>query len=408
MCKEGGCNDDEKTILLTNTGTYGAASSGTSIKGSSHVKSTEISEEEPVSPRRFSLLWFASQLRHAYKTHSLLVSFIVAILLASVYPPIGAHYFLPGITSSWLTVMLMFFISGVCLKTEDLSRASQRIKFNVFVQSFNYIIVSLIVMAFSRALIHSGILPRNLADGMVICSCLPVTVNMILVLTTSANGDEAAAVFSAVFGVLTGTFVTPALILMYLGVQGKIDIGVVLAKLGIRVLLPLLVGQLLQKLHKPTQNFVSENKKSFKNAQEWCLLFIVYCVFCHTFEVGVDTTAGDIFLMIFLQVLVLIAVMALAWACLGVFFRDEPKLRVTGLFACTQKTVSLGVPLIGAIYEHDPNAALYTLPLIVWHPMQLVIGSALTPYLIQFVEWEERRLEARQPMLHKSHPESLV
>ena len=59
---------------------------------------------------------------------------------------------------------------------------------------------------------------------------------------------------------------------------------------------------------------------------------------------------------------------------------------------CTHKTVAMGVPLINAIYEKDPNIGLYTLPLLIWHPMQLVIGSALAPRLNAWTIREIERL----------------
>lgn len=52
--------------------------------------------------------------------------------------------------------------------------------------------------------------------------------------------------------------------------------------------------------------------------------------------------------------------------------------------------------MLGAIFEGNPNVGLYTLPLLIWHPMQLVIGSALAPRLSNWVEQEENRLEAEK------------
>ena len=52
----------------------------------------------------------------------------------------------------------------------------------------------------------------------------------------------------------------------------------------------------------------------------------------------------------------------------------------------------MGVPLINAIYEDNPLVGLYTLPLLIWHPMQLVVGSFLAPYLMAFVNAEKERL----------------
>mmetsp|Transcript_25535 Transcript_25535/g.53348 ORF Transcript_25535/g.53348 Transcript_25535/m.53348 type:complete len:82 (+) Transcript_25535:833-1078(+) len=63
-----------------------------------------------------------------------------------------------------------------------------------------------------------------------------------------------------------------------------------------------------------------------------------------------------------------------------------------GLFGCTHKTVAMGVPLINAIYEDNPMVGLYTLPLLVWHPMQLVLGTAVAPRVAAYVERREKEL----------------
>ena len=67
---------------------------------------------------------------------------------------------------------------------------------------------------------------------------------------------------------------------------------------------------------------------------------------------------------------------------------------MTGVMACSFKTVSLGVPLINSMYEGNSNLALYILPLLMWHPMQLVVGSLLTPRMYMFVQKEKERLSA--------------
>lgn len=86
--------------------------------------------------------------------------------------------------------------------------------------------------------------------------------------------------------------------------------------------------------------------------------------------------------------------MVLAWYSLKLAFPDQPKLRVMGLYGGTHKTVAMGLPLISAIYDGNPNIGLYTLPLLCWHPLQLVLGSLIAPRLLAFVEREEARLNS--------------
>lgn len=80
-------------------------------------------------------------------------------------------------------------------------------------------------------------------------------------------------------------------------------------------------------------------------------------------------------------------------------FKDQPKLVVMGFFGAHHKTVAMGIPLIKAIYEGNPKMGLYILPLLIWHPIQLLVGSALTPRLKLWVMAEEERLylESQEP-----------
>jgi len=335
---------------------------------------------------------FCQKLVAFFWEYEFLILIAVSILLAKAYPPLGAEYLYPDITATWLAVCFIFVLAGLGLKTEELKKAFLNIWFNVFVQIFNFGVVSVTVYGVSRGLESSGVLNSSLADGMVIGACVPMTINMVQVLTKVSDGDEAAAIFNAAFGNLIGVFLSPVLILLYLGVTGDVNLVDVFYKLALRVVVPVLVGQILQKKSKRTVAFVKKHKPKFKRAQQFCLIFIVYTVFCKTFANGTQSSIGDIFLMIAFQLLLLTALMALAWQLLRVAFPHSPQLRVMGLFGCTHKTVAMGIPLINAIYENNPAVGLYTLPLLIWHPMQLVLGSLLAPRLAAFVKREQERL----------------
>ena len=283
-------------------------------------------------------------------------------------------------------------MAGLGLKTEELSNAFKQIKFNLFVQVFNFGVVSATIFGVSRLLIEVGALGQALADGMVVCASLPLTINMVCVLTKSSGGDEASAIFNAAFGNMLGVFLSPVLILGYLGVTGGVNLGEVFYKLTLRVLVPVVIGQLLQKFSKTVVAFVKQHKPKFKNLQQYTLVFIVYTVFCRTFESESQSDIEDIFIMIACQFVLLTFLMCASWVSLGFFFSKSPELRVMGLFGCTHKTVAMGVPLINAIYEDSPFVGQYTLPLLIWHPMQLLLGSLLVPKLLAFVERENERL----------------
>lgn len=356
------------------------------------IKANDQLQDKAEPPQQPTLL---KRLSNIYFTNEFLILIVVVICLARAYPPLGAVYLQPSITATWIAVIYIFFLAGLGLKTEEFSKAFQRLWFNLFVQIFNFGVISSFVYGISRLLVHINIIGKNLADGMVICSCLPITINMVYVLTAASNGDEAAAVFNAAAGNMIGVFLSPILILAYVGVTGSVDMAKVFVKLCLRVVLPILIGQIVQKCIKIVVEFYTKNKKYIKKTQMYSLVFIVYTVFCKTFsdESKNDENVASILLMILFQSLQLCTMMALAWFLLGVLFPKEPKLRVMGLYGCTHKTVAMGIPLINAIFEDSPFLGLYTLPLLVWHPTQLMIGTFLSPRLAKFVDNELIRLD---------------
>jgi sodium/bile acid cotransporter 7 len=106
-----------------------------------------------------------------------------------------------------------------------------------------------------------------------------------------------------------------------------------------------------------------------------------------------DTSVGNVFIMIGLVFFLLALMMIFAWFLLRLLFPDQPRLQVMGLFGCTHKSIAMGIPLINAIYEDNPSVGFYTLPLLVWHPLQLIIGSFLAPHLRNFVKTNEEQTD---------------
>ena len=284
-------------------------------------------------------------------------------------------------------------LCGLSLKTEEFSNAFKQLKFNIAVQVFNFGVVSSVVFGVSRALIKVNAISEGLGNGMVICSSVPLTINMVIVLIKSSGGDEATAIFNSAFANMIGVFLSPALILGYLGVSASIDLGQVFLQVALRVILPVIVGQLLRKFSPTVVTFAKTYKPYLSAAQQYCLIFIVYTVFCQTFaNANQSATIGDIFTMIAVEFALILFFLTLSWHTFRFLVPESPKLRVTAVHACVHKTVAMGIPLISAIYGKDPLVGLYTLPLLVWHSLQLVIGSLLAPRLAIWVKQEQARL----------------
>ena len=140
----------------------------------------------------------------------------MAIIVAIAHPPIGHKYVAAEYTSEWVAVIAIFVMQGLSLKLNELKHAVRLYKFNAFLQIFNLGFIPVVVFAGSRLLMWSGILIKDMCDGMVVTACLPMTINMVLVLTASSGGNEACALLNATAGNFMGVFLTPAYLLLFL------------------------------------------------------------------------------------------------------------------------------------------------------------------------------------------------
>jgi solute carrier family 10 (sodium/bile acid cotransporter), member 7 len=212
-----------------------------------------------------------------YWAYDFPINILIAICIALAYPKFGAVTVKPKISAGWVATAIIFFISGLGLKTKELFKVLfRRLYFNIFVEVYNFFLVSAVVFGVSRALAASGAIPQALADGLAITACLPMSINAVIILTQAAHGDEAAAIFHTACSNMTGIFLSPVLIVLYLpSITVDVDLIEVFKELTYKVIIPLAVGQVVHLGCKFLREFYFAHKKTFKKTQEYCLIFIV-------------------------------------------------------------------------------------------------------------------------------------
>jgi solute carrier family 10 (sodium/bile acid cotransporter), member 7 len=297
------------------------------------------------------------------------------IALAAVVPWVGASGgpLKPEITVH-VAVAAAFLVSGMTLPIARLRAAAGRMRLHLFIQAFGFVFVPALVWLALPALHWAGA-SAALGQGFIILACLPTTIASCVILTRAANGNEAGALCNSVLGNLLGLVVTPTLLLVLLGTSSEAPVTEVLKQLSLEVLLPLVVGQATQMLwHRAEAGFVK-----MRQLPSLFLLYLIFCVFCATFSTGMPDGAGHDLLLTCVGVLVLHGGLLVlcwtmtTWSWLG-FDRAD---RLAVLFCGTQKTLALGIPMLSIMYGHHPQLAWLTLPLIIYHPLQLVIGGFL-------------------------------
>ncbi|CAB9497910.1 bile acid cotransporter 7 [Seminavis robusta] len=332
------------------------------------------------------------RVKRIWKEYEFIILMMIAVGVAKLYPPLGAEYLHPQVTATWICVMVSMFNAGIGLKTEQISTAIRRVRFNTFVETYNFLFLSAIVFGVTRLLIRANALDKGVADAIAMCACLSPPPGTVFTFSLAAKGDEASAVCITAGGAMLGAVFSPLLILVYLGVEGDVNQLEIILKIAVRILLPFLLAQALRWSSKAVVTFVEAHKYQRVKLQVYLRVYIVYTVFCKTFAAETIITTGETMAMVGLVVGFLISSMAFSWVLLRLFFPDQPSLHVTGLFGCSFKSVAIGVPLISSIYENSPLLALYILPIIVWYPTQQILGPILIPQLSAYVDRHNTRL----------------
>lgn len=336
------------------------------------------------------------------KANYFLLGMFACVFVAAAHPSIGANGgpLKPEVTINKLAVRLMFLISGLSLPLDDLRSAVTNVGANALIQFFVFGFAGLVTaFGIAPALNALGIMSPQLVNGLIVLACLPTTIGTGVALTNAAGGNVAVAIFHAVFSNLAGVVVAPALIFFYLGsdaaaatAAGAAGGGVAasVSKLAYSVLLPVLVGMMIRASPTFGASLAAKSVKArLKLGSDLIILSIVYNTFCNTFQSGFGVSGSQVTVLTFTLCLLLTGYKA----CVFVAARAaglERKDVVAATFMGSQKTLAFGLPLIKALFGGSPDLVWFCLPVLVYHPLQTLLGSALVPTLRAFVEQAEK------------------
>lgn len=276
-----------------------------------------------------------------------------------------------------LGVALIFFLHGLTLSLAALLAGTRKWRLHLLVQGSTFLlfpVLGLVVLALVGSRVDA-----NLRTGLFFLCALPSTVSSSVALTAAARGNVAAAVFNATASSVLGVVLTPLWLSVVLGASGQaLPLGSVVLDLLLWLVLPLLVGQAarpwlggLATRHKPRINVVDR----------LTILLLVYTSFCDSVVAGVWQSGGAALSVSFVVCVVLLALaLALTWLCGRLLGFERPD-RIAALFCGSKKTLASGVPMARLIFGAHPHLAIILLPIMIYHPLQLVVGGWLASRL---------------------------
>jgi sodium/bile acid cotransporter 7 len=295
--------------------------------------------------------------------------------LAWLLPWIGARGgpLHPEVTGT-IGVALIFFLAGVALPLATVRANLVRWRLHALIQGCTFVLFPALGSAMWFA--SRGWLADDLRLGVVFLCVLPSTVSSAVALTAAAHGNVALAVVNATISSLLGVALTP----LWLGLVSTaggatVPVGAVILDLLRWLVLPLVAGQVARPF---LAAMVARHRGGAALVDRMVILFLVYASFCDAARGGVwsQVGAGALGALVVLggALFALTAgSMHVAGRHLGLSRGD----RIAAILVGSTKSLATGVPMAQLIFPGRPGLGLVLLPIIVYHPLQLLIAGAL-------------------------------
>ena len=306
-----------------------------------------------------------------------LVGIAAAMALAWVAPG-------PGVDGGWLHpelltklgVALIFFLHGLGLSFAALRAGIARWRLHLVVQVATFVVFPLLSLAVVA--LGGGTIAGDLRLGFCYLGALPSTVSSSVAMTAAARGNVPAAIFNATLSSLLGVVVTPLLIgWMMAGSAAShpLPLGRVVLDLVLWLILPLVVGQGLRPW---LGGWAARNKRFTSKVDRGTVLLLVYTSFCDSVAKGVWTHEGaGVVATTILGAAAILAVMLGGVNLVCRWLRFSVEDRTAAVFCGSKKTLASGVPMAHLIFGSSPSLGVILLPIMVYHPLQLVVCGAL-------------------------------
>jgi solute carrier family 10 (sodium/bile acid cotransporter), member 7 len=314
-----------------------------------------------------------SGVRRGFRIDGFLVGMVAAVALAWWWPEPGARGgVLHAELLNKLGVALIFWLHGLTLPWRALRAGTVRWQLHLLVQASTFIALPLLGWL-AIALLGEQLSP-SLRTGTFFLCALPSTVSTSVALTALARGNVPAALFNATLSSLIGVFATP----LWLGLLHDVARGGaglpladVIVDLSLWLLLPLALGQLLRPV---LGRFAEQHKPQIHRIDRGTILLLIYTSFCDSFAAGVWSGGGLAPLLVaFGLCVVLLATIMLLTNAAARALRLSPEDRIVAIFCGSKKSLASGVPMARLLFGSDPTASVILLPLMLYHPLQLVV-----------------------------------
>eukprot|EP00039_Didymoeca_costata_P006648 m.92099 g.92099 ORF g.92099 m.92099 type:complete len:406 (-) comp13337_c0_seq2:909-2126(-) len=279
-----------------------------------------------------------------------------------------------------ICVIIIFLISGLNLSTAEMFRA---------IQEYKGIIWGLLSILFVTACVGVNIVQEidmeseEFTKGLAVFFTMPTTISSGVVLTQQMNGNFALALFLTVVTNTIGVFTVPPMLgwLIEFESEVSLDIGGLVAKLSLTVLLPLAVGKVLQKV-STIAAFTKRHKWHLKVVSMVSLAFVPWMNTSVAMDNGNfdSVTAGSVFSLIGLGMLLHVIFLFMNSIATTLLRISRPE-QAAVVIVSSQKTLPVSLTVIGFLPESAGDHGLMGVACIVAHLTQIIVDSVIIGFI---------------------------
>ncbi|MEQ2209675.1 hypothetical protein XENOCAPTIV_002335 [Xenoophorus captivus] len=160
-----------------------------------------------------------------------------------------------------------------------------------------------------------------------------------------------------------------------LGSSSSVPFTSIFSQLFMTVVVPLILGQVCRGF---LREFLERRRPPFSAISSAVLLMIIYTTFCDTFSnpnIELDPTS--------LLLVVLISQSGSGFSpadTVAIMFCSTHKSLTLGTIVRKQRSLfPPGIPMLKIVFEGYEHLSLISVPLLIYHPAQILLGSILVP-----------------------------
>ncbi|KAJ5256940.1 hypothetical protein N7478_013044 [Penicillium angulare] len=354
----------------------------------------------------------------------LLIAMGVACVLAYFFPEVAKH---GGIIRSQYSVLygviaIIFLISGLSIDRQKLLSQLMNWKLHLQVQIISFLFIPSIILAVVYAILAGDPtekIERSVLAGYIFLACIPTTIASNVVMTRNAGGDDAAALVEVLIANVLAPFFTAAWTVTLIPNRPEFELWKhgggdmssmyrnVFQQLGLSVLLPLFVGQIV-RFTWPDQVAWFIQKTKLPKLASACMILLIWTTFSSCFATGSLQTMStptivfvvlfNVALYVFLTGICFIIArpprffLSIPWT--DVTFEPlAPREAIAACFCGPAKSTALGIPLLYAMWQplNNDAKAQTSVPVLLYTTEQIAVAQLFVQVFWRWHSYVEKR-----------------